>query len=59
MELRKNGLKTHTDGGINMSKQVDYRYMNGIVGVYKGNDVWVITKKDFTLELSKKNKGYI
>lgn len=42
-----------------MARRKDYRYMSGIVGVYQGNDVWAIPERDFTVELSKKNKEFI
>lgn len=37
----------------------DYRYSNGIIGQYRGKDIYVIPKNDFTIEQSKQEKNLI
>ena len=37
-------------------RQVDYRYLSGVVGQYKGSDIFVVPEKDFKLGKSKKDR---
>ena len=37
-------------------RRVDYRYMSGVVGQYKGSDIFVVPEKDFKLGRSKKDR---